>query len=171
MEGKGFVEAQFLLAGDSLRLATGKEATVEEVWQEAQDEKVLVYNFEVADYHTYFVTELGVLVHNACGGRTVISAGKNFKDHFIRHKKLLENVTGKRYVKYKSHGQEFLDDIGKIIDNGTVKYVGRGTLKKGQSLVNIYRGKGITVVTKINGEFVTIIESGKGLDLGIKMEN
>ena len=40
MEGKGFVEAQFLLAGDSLRLATDKEATVEEVWQEAQDEKV-----------------------------------------------------------------------------------------------------------------------------------
>ena len=33
MEGKGFIEAQFLLAGDSLRLATGKEATVEEVWQ------------------------------------------------------------------------------------------------------------------------------------------
>ena len=72
VEGKGFVEAQFLLAGDSLRLATGKEATVEEAWQEAQDEKVLVYNFEVADYHTYFVAELGVLVHNACGGHSSI---------------------------------------------------------------------------------------------------
>jgi len=62
-----------------------------------------------------------------------------------------------------------LNDIGKIIDDGTVKYVGKGTLKKGQPAVNIYRGNGVTVVTKTDGEFVTIIESGKGLDLGIKM--
>ena len=100
-----------------------------------------------------------------------IKAGKNFKDHFIRHKNLLENITGKKYSKYKTNGQEFLNDIGEIIDDGLVKYVGKGTLKKGQPIVNIYRGKGITIVTKGDGEFVTILETGKGMDLGIVMIN
>ncbi|MFR1246465.1 MAG: polymorphic toxin-type HINT domain-containing protein [Oscillospiraceae bacterium] len=29
-----------------------------------------VYNFQVADYHTYYVSDNGVLVHNKCGGET-----------------------------------------------------------------------------------------------------
>ena len=103
------------------------------------------------------------------GSDTKIIAEKNFKDHFIRHKSLLEKVTGKKYSKYKTHGQEFLDDIGKIIDDGTVEYVGKGTLKKGQPAVNIYRGNGITIATIDDGEFITILESGKGLDLAIQI--
>ncbi|MCT2407685.1 HINT domain-containing protein [Chryseobacterium antibioticum] len=30
------------------------------------DEKVKVYNFEVADNHNYYVSEKGILVHNNC---------------------------------------------------------------------------------------------------------
>ncbi|WP_256594906.1 hypothetical protein [Sebaldella termitidis] len=33
---------------------------------------------------------------------------------------------------------------------------------------NIYRGEGITIVTKSDGEWVTILESGKGMDKNIK---
>ena len=33
--------------------------------------------------------------------------------------------------------------------------------------MNIYRGKGLTLVTKTNGEFVTLLES-IGMDLGIQ---
>lgn len=34
------------------------------------DESETVYNFQVADFHTYYVTQNSVLVHNAnCGGR------------------------------------------------------------------------------------------------------
>ena len=51
-----------------------------------------------------------------------------------------------------------------------MKYIGQGILKKGQPAVNIYRGNDATVVTKIDSEFVTIIESGKGLDLGNKLD-
>ena len=109
----------------------------------------------------------GIVIES--GSDTKIIAGKNFKDHFIRHKSLLEKVTGKKYSKYKTHGQEFLDDIGKIIDDGTVEYVGKGTLKKGQPAVNIYRGNGITIATIDDGEFITILESGKGLDLAIQI--
>jgi hypothetical protein len=33
---------------------------------ERRDEKVKVYNFEVEGFHTYFVSDLEVLVHNSC---------------------------------------------------------------------------------------------------------
>jgi len=39
--------------------------TVEKVEIEVFDRPVKVYNFEVEDWHTYYVTEQGVLVHNA----------------------------------------------------------------------------------------------------------
>ena len=97
-----------------------------------------------------------------------VIAGKNFKEHFISHKSLLENVIGTKYPKFKTDGSRFLEDIGKIIDDGTVKFVGQGTLKKGTDICNIYRGNGVTVVTKSNGEFVTILEQGKGMDIGIQ---
>lgn len=42
-------------------------------------------------------------------------------------------------------------------------------MKKGQEAMNIYRGNGMTIVTKSNGEFVTLLESGKGMDLGIEL--
>lgn len=123
-----------------------------------------VYNFMVADYHSYFVSNLGICVHNC----TIITAGTNFKDHFIRHKGILENALGTKYPKYKTHGDAFLNDIGKIIDDGTVKLVGQGTLKKDGEVLNIYRGNGMTVATKLNGEFVTLLISGEGMDKSIQ---
>ena len=48
-----------------------------------------------------------------------------------------------------------------------MKFVGKGTLKKGQPAVNIYRGNGITIATMDDGELITILETGKGLDLPI----
>ncbi len=101
-------------------------------------------------------------------GKTTVTAGKKFKQHFLDHKKLLENVTGKKYPKLKEDGPRFLEDIGKIIDDKTVEYVGKGTLKKGEAVCDIYRGKGITVVIKSNGEWSTILETGSGLDKAIE---
>jgi hypothetical protein len=43
--------------------------------------------------------------------------------------------------------------------DGTVQFVGKGTLKKGGEVLKIYRGNGI--------EFVTLLESGTGMDLSI----
>ncbi|WP_238282018.1 RHS repeat-associated core domain-containing protein, partial [Yersinia wautersii] len=101
-----------------------------------------------------------------------ISAGKNFKDHFIRHKDIIERYLGKKYPKWKaSEGAEFLKDIEMLRDGGKLIHVGQGTIKKGQPVMEIYRGEGMTYVSKKlpNGteEFVTLIESGKGMDLGI----
>ena len=44
-----------------------RTATVKSVEAVHLQEPVKVYNFEVADSHTYYVGEQGVLVHNVCG--------------------------------------------------------------------------------------------------------
>ncbi|WP_017413235.1 polymorphic toxin-type HINT domain-containing protein, partial [Clostridium tunisiense] len=66
VEGKGWVGAGELKVGDKVTLETGKKARVESVTIEKLDKPVKVYNFEVEDWHTYFVSEIGVLVHNKC---------------------------------------------------------------------------------------------------------
>ena len=208
MKDIGWVEAGKLKEGDKLfskELGDTEIAAVREDMYLDRD----VYNLQLEGNHNFFVSELGLLVHNdtACaellkklddqiaklvkeGGdiQTIealrkqrekivggilkntkkISSGKNFKDHFLRHKKLLEKITGKKYSKFKEHGQEFLDDIGKLINDETVKYAGQGTLNATNIRYNIYRGEGITIVTKSDGEWVTILESGKGIDKNIK---
>ena len=66
VEGKGWVEASALHAGMTIWFANGTKGTVEDISNEGLEEPVTVYNFEVADFHTYFVGECGVLVHNTC---------------------------------------------------------------------------------------------------------
>ena len=40
--------------------------TVEKIDKVVHNELIRVYNFEVEDFHTYFVSDASVLVHNAC---------------------------------------------------------------------------------------------------------
>ena len=65
VEGKGWVPAIELEAGDQLRTADGEIETVSRVEVEYLDEAVLIYNLEVEGYHTYFVSDESVLVHNS----------------------------------------------------------------------------------------------------------
>ena len=39
----------------------------EQIQHEILEAPIFVYNFQVEDYHTYYVTDSGVLVHNSCG--------------------------------------------------------------------------------------------------------
>jgi hypothetical protein len=64
---KGWTEAIQLRAGDQLLLQSGKIVIIEMVQHEILEKSVKVYNFEVADWHTYFVSQSSILVHNACG--------------------------------------------------------------------------------------------------------
>ena len=63
---KGWTNAVHLRAGDMLVLVNGEYVVVEKVQHELLENPVKVYNFQVADYHTYYVSESGVLVHNKC---------------------------------------------------------------------------------------------------------
>ena len=65
----GWTTARALRAGDVLVLSNGELVTVEWIDHEILEEPIYVYNFEVEDFHTYFVGESGILVHNGkkCG--------------------------------------------------------------------------------------------------------
>ena len=66
---KGWTNAADLRAGDILVTVNGEYKVVEKIQHELLESPIQVYNFEVEDFHTYFVGEDSVLVHNACGGK------------------------------------------------------------------------------------------------------
>lgn len=66
---KGWTDAVQLRAGDILVLVNGEYVVVEKVQHEILEAPVTVYNFQVEDFHTYYVAN-GVLVHNRCDGET-----------------------------------------------------------------------------------------------------
>mgnify|MGYP000267400318 CR=1 FL=1 len=57
----GWTLARSLRAGDFLVLSNGELVTVEWVQHEILENPIKVYNFEVEDFHTYFVGENGIL--------------------------------------------------------------------------------------------------------------
>ena len=63
---KGWITAVHLRAGDILVLVNGEYVVVEKIQHEILENPVTVYNFQVEGYHTYYVSDSGVLVHNTC---------------------------------------------------------------------------------------------------------
>jgi hypothetical protein len=60
---RGWVEAKDLVVGSLVQTADGRIIDVDKVDQRKGD--FTVYNFKVEGFHTYFVSDLGILVHNA----------------------------------------------------------------------------------------------------------
>ena len=66
--------------GHKVLLSDGKNGIISKIETEYLDEPVATYNFEVQDYHTYYVGSEGVLVHNACGGDLVDDVANSTDD-------------------------------------------------------------------------------------------
>ena len=100
---KGWMDAVRLRAGDILVLVNGEYVVVEKVQHEILEAPIEVYNFQVEYYHTYYVTNSGVLVHNTCkgnwadGGRG--SGYNNAQHHFNRHGSEVGARTLEEYTK------------------------------------------------------------------------
>ena len=65
VQGRGFIEAGNLLMGDKLISVNSEDLIIEDYHIELTEEPVSVYNFQVEDFHTYFVGDCCVWVHNA----------------------------------------------------------------------------------------------------------
>lgn len=70
MKIKGWTSAKKLVIGDELVTHEDYQLIVERKIQSYPNDKVKVYNFEVEDFHTYFVSTSNVLVHNMCAKKT-----------------------------------------------------------------------------------------------------
>ena len=65
VQGRGFINAGNLLVGDKLVSVNGEDLIIEDYYLELTEEPVSVYNFQLEDFHTYFVGDCAVWVHNA----------------------------------------------------------------------------------------------------------
>lgn len=62
--GKGWVPAGELASGDRISTVDSLDALVVSARASTREEPLRVYNFEVADFHSYFVGGMGVWAHN-----------------------------------------------------------------------------------------------------------
>ncbi|MEF2246470.1 S8 family serine peptidase [Paenibacillus sp. IITD108] len=95
IEGKGWVFADELQVGDMLQRPDGSNLTIDKVEFVKLDEPVTVYNFTVADFHTYYVTDIGIWVHNTNCKGAGLTGGGNWK--YNADKDLDLRGTGKTY--------------------------------------------------------------------------
>jgi hypothetical protein len=80
VDGKGWVLAVDLKVGYELVQSNGNHLKIDNIEIVHHDEKVKVYNFTVVDFHTYFVSSLGIWVHNInCSAKGLI--GKQYEDY------------------------------------------------------------------------------------------
>ena len=122
-----WVEAKDLQVGDQVLLASGEKAAIENVTKEKLETPVKVYNFEVADWHTYFVADIGVLVHNVCTAKAKTLAQNREKGRAFEQEQLLEfqetaiNIVEQVTIKTTQGTKIRVDAIG--IDKTTGKIV------------------------------------------------
>ena len=65
VKNQGFIKAGELAIGDELLDSNKNILLVENFDVELTGKPVTVYNFQVEDFHTYYVGENNILVHNA----------------------------------------------------------------------------------------------------------
>jgi RHS repeat-associated protein len=95
VQGKGFVEAGRLAIGNAIVTRAGPDLIVKEVQQQSRPEGYTVYNFTVADDHTYFVGTAngGAWVHNdACNPNDLVRAILKGKKGSIKNAPLDEGA-------------------------------------------------------------------------------
>ena len=117
VKGQGFVSAGKLSMGDELMNASGGSYPVECI--ELEERQEVVYNFQVEDYHTYYVGENSILVHNDCPedkAPTEAGSASKYSGDLEQVSKpdpaadaLAERINGQSRVKYSNDpsGREF----------------------------------------------------------------
>ncbi|MEK4527884.1 MULTISPECIES: polymorphic toxin-type HINT domain-containing protein [Paenibacillus] len=83
VESKGWVLAVDLKVNDKLVQSNRNHLKIDNIEIVQHDKKVKVYNFTVAEFHTYFVSSLGIWVHNIGGCLDWSKAVAHVKKHEI----------------------------------------------------------------------------------------
>ena len=89
VKGKNWINAGALVVGDLLVQKSGDTKSIDNISIEYLEEPVTVYNFQVKDFHTYYVSIDEILVHNVCKPTSPVkvndNALKKVDVHAIKH--------------------------------------------------------------------------------------
>ncbi|WP_289140972.1 polymorphic toxin-type HINT domain-containing protein [uncultured Brevibacillus sp.] len=122
LDGKGWTFVKDLKAGDLLVSSDGSKLAIDKIEKEPRE--ATVYNFEVEDFHSYFVSNLGIWVHN-CAVVNLPSA--RWINHDV-YNELTRLQLDKKFVKAKDMGyaraREGADGIISLTENEIVKHKG-----------------------------------------------
>ncbi|MBP2115936.1 polymorphic toxin-type HINT domain-containing protein [Paenibacillus silagei] len=110
LDGKGWTFVKDLKVGDLLVSSDGSKLVIDKI--EKEPRKATVYNFEVKDFNSYFVSNLGVWVHN-CALQNVF---KSIKEAPLYPKGFSGAKNGT--VKNKVNNGELLEEL-RAIESGT----------------------------------------------------
>lgn len=108
VQSRGFIEAGNLLNGDKLISVNGEDLVIEKFFIEETTEPVDVYNFQVDDYHTYFVGDFAVWVHNAGGYERAQKYSNNWSDESLS--KTVDNIAPDSKPVKTSSGKEIYNN-------------------------------------------------------------
>ena len=114
---KGWTKAVHLRAGDRLQLLNGEYVVVEQVQHELLEDPVFVYNFEVEDFHTYYVGTDSVLVHNVCRAAKEAGLPTKGKVRYVPPK----NTNG---VLPRTSNGGYIDKFGNVWQKGATRTIG-----------------------------------------------
>ncbi|MNW46865.1 hypothetical protein D3C74_241790 [compost metagenome] len=110
LDGKGWTEVKYLKVGDLLVTSGGATLAIDNIEKEPRE--ATVYNFEVADFESYFVSNLGIWVHN-CALQNVY---KSIKDSPLYPQGFSGAKNGT--VKNKVNNGELLEEL-RAVESGT----------------------------------------------------
>lgn len=144
--GKGWVESKSLVVGDVLTTSDGKELAIDKI--EVKKEHKTVYNFKVKDFHTYFVSNLGIWTHNSCGFKTGDKTPGGLE--FTTHGALRANERGFN-----------AQTIDNIVNNNKKNRVSKVD-GEGKKTWEYTDSRGNKVVTNENGGIVSVHSPAEG---------
>ena len=114
LEGLGFIAASELRPGDEIRLYDGSTGVVKSVEIETLKNPVNVYNFEVEDWHTYYVGEEGALVHNSCSNKKLSAEKQKAVRKAWKQEKELVEKTGQGTREWTIEEKQELLKTGRV---------------------------------------------------------
>ena len=138
--GKGWTEANNIELGDYVQRRNKEPEQITNKSIIKLESPVIVYNLEVEDWHTYYVSNASILVHNKCSLKFARKSASQ-----IERMVGVKSGTFHRIMKpkiLKSAGNQILKKVGKnpdilIAQDGTIQLV--STIKRG-----------VSVITKLN---------------------
>ena len=160
VEGHGWTNAYDLKVGDKVRLEDGTTGTVEKAKHVALDTPVTVYNFEVEDFHTYYVSEQKVLVHNTCAATAKNTQVAKSSNNVSANKTFGNSGTVQESTSYDT---EFLEWLNKGESDNTVYFGMVGDVAKYTGITKQGLNKRLQQHIKKGKPFSNLLAKHEGL--------